>query len=144
MRLYNVTQNIFVQSKCRKMEDAKTSIHSSAKSMGSSTLSLGDVLASARSRYGNPWLSILRKPRRSSGIFVYLTPDEFGLTYSFHAFSAGSDKCDGGYIGEPIVFVGKLAHRGVTEEYWRAFAQNYCPSFVKVLSGEFSTLAGVI
>lgn len=126
------------------MEEAKIPLHSSTKSMGPAALSLGDVLAAARSLYGNPWLSILRVPRRSAGLFVYLTPDEFGLTYSYHAFTTGDSGHDGGYVGEPTVFAGEFTRRGVTTEYWSAFTQNYAPTLVEVLRGKFSTLEGSI
>lgn len=126
------------------MAAAEIPLHSFAEPMGPTALSLGDVLASARSLYGNPWLSILRRPRQSAGLFVYLTPDEFGLTYSFHAFTTGNSGRDGGYIGEPTVFIGELAHRGITAEYWSAFTQNYAPTLVKTLAGEISTLEGGI
>ena len=124
------------------MAGPEAQIYCRSKPMGPTTLSLGDVLASARSLYGNPWLSILRVPRRSFGLFVYLTPDESGLTYSVHAFTAGGREHDGGNIGEPTLSIGVRLHRGVTAEYWSAFTQNYDPAFLKVLSGELSVLAG--
>lgn len=126
------------------MAKAEAQIHSSEESMGPFALSLGDVLASARSRYGNPWLPALQIPRRSSGLYLFLTPDEFGLTYSFHAFTTGGHGNEGGYLGEPTVSSGNITRRGVTEGYWRAFAQDYRSALPRVFGGEFSALEGVV
>lgn len=126
------------------MDYSDPQVHRRSESLGSTAISLGDVLASARSLYGNPWLSILRVPRQSSGFFVYLTPIEFGLTYSLHAFATGGDGDDGGYVGEPTVVDVKFARRGVTEEYFRAFAQNYGKTFPRVFGGVVSTVEGYL
>ena len=126
------------------MADSEAQIYCRPKPMEPTTLSLGDVLASARSLYGNPWLSILRVPRRSVGLFVYLTPDESGLTYSVHAFTAGRSEHNGGHIGEPTLSAGVRFHRGVTAEYWSAFTQDSCPTPGPVLAGEVSAMEGYI
>jgi len=83
-------------------------------------------------------------PRPTSGFFIYLTPIDFGFTYSLHAFSTGGDDDDGSYVGEPTVVDAKFARRGVTEEYFRAFAQNYRSTFPRVFGGVVSAVEGYI
>ncbi len=75
---------------------------------------------------------------------MYLTPIDFGLTYSFHAFSVGNSEREGSYAGELAVFISESARTGITAEYWSAFTQNYAPAFTKVLRGEISALEGYI
>lgn len=126
------------------MDYSDPQVHRRSESLGTVALSLGDVLTEGRARYGNPWLSILRVPRQSSGFYIYLTPIDFGLTYSLHAFATGGDGGKGGYVGEPTVVTAKSTRRGVTEEYFRAFAQNYRSTFPTVFGGIFSAVEGYI
>lgn len=126
------------------MDYSDPQVHRRSESLGTVALSLGDVLTEGRARYGNPWLSILRVPRQSSGFYIYLTPIDFGLTYSFHAFSTGGDGRVGGYVGEPTLLTGELTHRGVTTEFWSAFTQNYAPTLARLFNGEYSALDGGI
>lgn len=143
-RVYDTIKRVRTKSEPRKMDYSDPQVHRRSESLGSVALSLGDVLASARSRYGNPWLSILRQPRSTYGFFIYLTPIDIGLTYSLHAFTINGDRDGGVYIGKSAVVDGKSTRRGVTEEYWHAFTQDYAPTTGNVFFGVLSAVEGYI
>jgi len=131
---------IFLQPEPREVAQLQAKIYSGPESLGAVAFCMGDVLASARFRYGSPWVSALQIPRQSSDLFVFYTPIRSGLAYSFYGFPASGDRAEGLYCGEPRLYVGKSTYGGITEGCWRAFAQDHDRSASEIFGGEFSTL----
>ena len=141
---YDAIKNLLIQPEPSKVGQRPAEIYSRAKPMGSSTFSLGDVLASARHAYGSPWLPALQIPRRSDDVFIFFAAGGNGLACSFYALPAGRSGHNGLYVGEPRLYVGKSTYRGITEDCWNAFSKNKVTTKSGVYGGELSTMEAAL
>ena len=144
MRLDYATAHIYLQPVQGEMVAMSSEVYRSEVPLGPPAFSLGDVLATGRRLYGNPWLSALQIPRRAVDLFVFFTPDESGLTHSFNAFTAGRSIDSGRVIGEPRLYVEKSTYRGIADNTWAALSQDDLSSLRRSFSGTLCPMGGVI